>query len=330
MPIREMQLPADLISLGDMLMDSFQYPENPAWSVQSDEQEAFAASIKNLARLWPLIRFVQLFSAPTRDILRGCVWEENGRIVGCTLVQRRGSTKVWIVGTVGVLPEYRRRGIARKLVERGIGIIREQGGEKAILDVIDGNLPAYKLYESLGFEHYSGNVEMQLQPEGIIPNPELPSGYSIFPLDRFDWKPRFELEKRISPENLLKYEPVEEGRFRQPAAMRLVLPLILRAQGKREKAFQILDTAGSGVARLGFSVPINKDQGISELLLRMDPNVPDLAPYIIGTMLHQVTTLAPKRRVELAIPFWMEPAIEAAKAAGFEKRLAYLRLGLIL
>ncbi len=329
MPIRDIQLPADLIPLGEMVVDTFQYPENPEWSVQADEQEDFASLVKNLARLWPIIRFGQLFSASLRDLIRGCSWEEDGKMVGCTMVQRRGSTNVWIVSTVGVLPEYRRRGLARKLIERGLEIIREHGGEKAFLSVIDGNLPAYKFYESLGFEHYSGDVEMQIHPDEVPPIPELPAGYNLLPLERFDWQPRYELEKRISPENLLKHEPVEEGRFRQPAIMRLILPLIIRAQGKKNQAFQIQDAAGQGVARLGYSVPV-KEKGFSELLLRLDPNCPEIAPYIIGSMLHQIMTLAPTRRVEVSIPFWMESAIEAAKDAGFEKRLAYHRMGLVL
>ncbi len=57
MPIREIQLLGDLIPLGEMLMDTFKYPENPEWSVQSDEQEDLAETVKNLARLWPIIRF---------------------------------------------------------------------------------------------------------------------------------------------------------------------------------------------------------------------------------------------------------------------------------
>ena len=118
MPIRDIQLPADLIPLGEMVVDTFQYPENPEWSVQADEQEDFASLVKNLARLWPIIRFGQLFSTSLRDLIRGCIWEEDGKMVGCTMVQRRGSTNVWIVSTVGVLPEYRRRGLARKLIER--------------------------------------------------------------------------------------------------------------------------------------------------------------------------------------------------------------------
>ena len=61
-----------------------------------------------------------------------------------------------IVGTgeitnVMVLPGYRNRGIARKmlteLLERG----RRLGADEFTLEVRTGNLPAIKLYESLGF-----------------------------------------------------------------------------------------------------------------------------------------------------------------------------------
>lgn len=62
----------------------------------------------------------------------------------------------------------------------------------------------------------------------------------------------------------------------------------------------------------------------------IDRYAQEVAPYIIGSMLHQITSQAPNRRVEVSIPFWMEPAIEAAKNAGFEKRLAYHRMGLVL
>lgn len=329
MSIRDLKLPTDLIPLGDLLFDTFHYPENPEWSVQGDEQAQIAETIKNLARIWPIIRLGQLFSPTLRSLLSGGIWEEDGKMVGCITVQPRGTTSVWIVGTVGVLPEYRRRGIARKLVEHGIEIVRQKGGKKAWLDVIDGNLPAYKLYESLGFEAYTGHIDFHIQPEKAPPRPVLPAGYTELPLKRFDWQPRYKLEKRISPANLLKYEPVEEGRFRQSGIMRVIMPLIIWAQGTRDETFQIQDAQRQTVARMGYSIP-KKGEGVNSLFLRLDPQHPELAPYIVGTMLHQVATLNPGKRVELSIPLWMQPAIEAAEASGFEKRMAYHRMGLVL
>jgi len=37
--LRTLEWPRDLTSLREMICDTFQYPENPEWSVQTDEKE---------------------------------------------------------------------------------------------------------------------------------------------------------------------------------------------------------------------------------------------------------------------------------------------------
>jgi GNAT superfamily N-acetyltransferase len=330
MPLRELKLPEDFIPVGDMLTETFQYPENENWSVQTDEQEQIQESVKNYSRIWPLVRLIQLFSPPVRDLMRGYVWEEEGLLVGITTVQRRGSTDVWIVGTVGVLPPYRRRGIARRLVVAAMDLIRDHGGKKAFLGVIDGNLPAYQLYEGLGFEHYSSNVDFHLTPEAAPSEPALPPGYTLIPLKRFEWRPRYELEKRISPESLLKYEPVEVGRFRMPFLMRLIWPLIMFAQGTHVKNFAIVTTLERKiVARMGYIIPA-RGKGLNSLEIRLDPDHPELAPFIIRNLMHHVVSLSPGRRVEVSVPKWMPAVISAVEAAGFEPRLEECYMGVEL
>ena len=328
MTLRLINLPTDLQPLGQLIVESIHYPENPDWSVQTDEKEDLVAAIKRLRRVWPLIRLVQAFSPPLRDILRGYVWEEDDRIVGTTIVQRRGATAVWAVGTVAVLPDYRRRGLARKMVTAGLDLIREHGGEKVILTVIDGNLPAYQLYERLGFEHYSGSTDFQTAPATVPPSPTLPQGYVQSPLSTFDWQPRYALEERISPENMLKYEPIEVNRFRQPFMMRLLLPLIRFAQSTREKEFVLRTTADDKVvARGGYSIS-TRGKGVNRIWARLDPAHPQLAPYLIGYALHQTVTQSPRLRVELSVPWWMKSLASAAQEAGFERRVEYCRMGL--
>lgn len=327
MTLRLLKLPNDFVPLGEMLSETFQYPENDAWSVQSDEQEQMLDSLKNFKRIWPLVRLIQLISPPARDIMRGYVWEEDNQIVGLTTVQRRGGTKVWIIGTVGVLPAYRRHGIARKLVEAGLDLIRNHGGEKTFLSVIDGNLPAYQLYESLGFEHYSGSIEFQIEPTNPPQEPNLPESYSIQPLGRFDWRPRYELEKRILPENLLKYEPVEVERFRKPIPIRLLWPLLMFAQNTRDVGFTIHTLPEKKiVARCGYSIP-TRGKGLNLLQARLDPDHPQLAPFIVQFLLHKVTTLSPDRRIEFPVPNWMGSMVSAVEEAGFNRRLEYCYMG---
>ncbi|OGO18380.1 MAG: hypothetical protein A2Z14_15535 [Chloroflexi bacterium RBG_16_48_8] len=330
MTIRLLKLPDDFILMADILSETFQYPENESWSVQIDEKEQIQESVKNFNRIWPLVRLIQLFSPPARDLMRGCVWEEEDQLVGITTVQRRGATDVWIVGTVGVLPAYRRRGIARKLVAAGLDLIREHGGKKAFLGVIDGNLPAYQLYESLGFDHYSGSIEFHVIPEAAPSEPILPEGYTLSALKRFEWRPRYELEKRISPESLLKYEPVEVGRFRLSLMMRLLWPLIMFAQGMHQKSYAIRTLPeGKIVTRFGYTIPTH-GKGLNNVEIRLDSEHPELAPFIVGYLMHKVVTFSPDRRVEISVPKWMPAVVSAVEAAGFERRLEHCYMGLEL
>jgi ribosomal protein S18 acetylase RimI-like enzyme len=330
MSLRPIQLPSDFAALSDILLASFHYPENEAWSVQSDEKEQLVDMIKNLARLWPLIRGIQLLSPSLRDLLVGYIWEQDGKPVGTTIVSRRGSTDVWVIGTVAVMPEARRKGIARQLVEAGIDLIKNNGGEKALLSVIDGNLPAFSLYESLGFEDYSQTIEFQLTPEGTPPETQLPPGYQLSPQDRFDWQPSYELDKRITPERLQRYNPVEDGRYREPAMARVLAPILKIAQGTRDEFFLVRTTSTNKlVARGSYRFP-TRGKGVNILSMYVDPDHGEIASALVATMLHRVQTINPGLRIELSVPSWMEAVVAAAEAAGFEKRMTYCQMGLSL
>jgi len=56
---------------------------------------------------------------------------------------------------LAVRKQYRRRGIARKLMIYLIDYLKEKYYQKLFLEVDNSNLPAIKLYESLGFEKFS-------------------------------------------------------------------------------------------------------------------------------------------------------------------------------
>jgi ribosomal-protein-alanine N-acetyltransferase len=56
---------------------------------------------------------------------------------------------------IAVLPEKRRNGAGRELLDRFINACRERGAEKIFLEVRSANTPAVRLYESRGFERIS-------------------------------------------------------------------------------------------------------------------------------------------------------------------------------
>lgn len=328
MTMRALRLPSDLMPLADMLVKTFQYPENPEWSIQADEEDDIAREIKTLRRLWPLIRVAQVFSKSTRDLIRGFLWEEDGKIGAVVIAQRRGSTNTWTIGTVGVLPEFRRRGLARKLLTRTLDDIRARGGTHVVLGVIDRNVPAYSLYKSLGFEHYSSQPEFSLTPKSVVAVRLLPEAFAQDPHDMFEWKKRYDLAKRITPSNVTKYDPIIPGRFKPPAILRIVDPLQNKMQKRTEK--RSLFRKGSLVVGHSGYRSSRTPRGTSTIWAQIDPAHPDLAAYAMADALKSALAISPTKRVRFSTSSWMTDLCTAAEDLGFTKRLEYHLLGLLL
>jgi GNAT superfamily N-acetyltransferase len=330
MELRPLEWPRDLTPLGEMIYDTFQYPENPQWSVQTDEKEQISHMLGSFRRIWPLMRVAQILAPSMRDMFRGYVAIEDGRMIGVTIVQRHGTTNAWVVGTVGVLPEYRRRGIARAAIEKSLELMKEHGAEKTWLGVINGNTPAQRLYESLGFEVYDATAEYSLSDPALpFVSPLLP-GFSVSRLARSDWRTRLALEERIVPEEARQFEPIEKGRFRQPRALRLLIPIVNLAQRTREEEFVVRqESDGRVVARCKYSAS-TRGKGVNSISVRLDSAYPQLAENLVGLMLHKVVSRSPKLRVEIQTPRWMPSVVDAVESLGFEKRVEYLKMGLVL
>lgn len=330
MPLRPFRLPDDLPVLIDVIPPSFQYPENEAWSIQADEAESMVDSFNGLRKIWPVVRVLQLAWPPLRDVMRGFIWEADGRAVGVTNVLRTGATDQWLIGNVSVLPEYRRRGIARKLVEACVEYARERGARQITLEVVDGNVPAVALYEALGFERFSGECELERPPNGPADVVSLPDGYTIAPVSLFAWQPAYELAQRVVPEAVKTYRPVEPGRYKQPAVLRPFLPLLFRAMGARSHAFEARHGAdGAIVGRAGISTRTRRG-GTNTVRLTLDPAHGALAPALLSFLAREIEQRSPGRRIEMAIAHWQAAVIDAALDAGFTRRMDSISMGMVL
>ena len=85
--------------------------------------------------------------------LQGFVFEVDGRIVGnlSMLPYRKNGEFIYLIANVAVHPDYRRRGIARRLTAKALSHARKKSAASAWLQVRDDNSAAQKLYTDMGF-----------------------------------------------------------------------------------------------------------------------------------------------------------------------------------
>lgn len=111
---------------------------------------------------------------------RGFVWEVEGRVVGNTsiILFDRGIKRINLIANVAVRPEFRNRGIARRLTQHALRVVAQQGLSETWLQVRRDDQRAISLYSGLGFAQFktlsqwrkegSKLPRAEHQPRGVI------------------------------------------------------------------------------------------------------------------------------------------------------------------
>lgn len=78
----------------------------------------------------------------------------NGKIAGYVWIQRHWwyFTEAGRVGSIAILPEYRRQGIATRLMSHAEKIMQSRNVKLMLLEVSIENKAAYKLYQKLDYQ----------------------------------------------------------------------------------------------------------------------------------------------------------------------------------
>ena len=97
---------------------------------------------------WSRSMFAGELAKPS-SICLGAVDAERDELVGYLIISRY--VDAWHVMNIAVAPEYRRRGIARRLMERLFEVTERDADCGYTLEVRVSNEAAIRLYEELGF-----------------------------------------------------------------------------------------------------------------------------------------------------------------------------------
>ena len=94
----------------------------------------------------------RLVSNSTSTIL---IDEESDKIVGSIIILHRIKCKNDRIYSLVVLPEFRGKGVANKLIASAESLAKSKGKSAITLEVREDNPSALSLYKKLGFEEFS-------------------------------------------------------------------------------------------------------------------------------------------------------------------------------
>lgn len=162
--------------------------------------------------------FLYRFNLGLTRLSPGFVWEENGRIVGNATLLPTKMRNRYLVVNVAIHPDFRRRGIARRLMEAIMEQVQGEGGRFILLQVIKDNHPAIELYKSLNFQvlgsitsWYSSVSRVRAIPASI----DGPPPSSIRELKGSEWRAAYELDQRCLRSELNWPEPLAADAYKR-------------------------------------------------------------------------------------------------------------------
>jgi ribosomal protein S18 acetylase RimI-like enzyme len=287
------------------------------------------AEVRMLKKLVPIVTVLRLVSETFRHVFDGFVIEHQGRLVSVVVTARPGAkSKHWQIGNVATHPDYHRRGLARRLVDRAIQHAKAHGAEMCLLEVRAENIPAYNLYRSQGFDHYDSTTVMKL--ENLPAVRVLPAdGYAVRSMRYGEWKPRYELACLEVPQEVQSFAPVNEQDFHVSALEQLVEPVIRIAQKVDahrwafEKGGQLVGTLSLAARRAKAKVP-------HSIAMRILPHHrPVLAEPMLTLALHTLQSY-PRQTTRTQIRTSYADQIGTFRKHGFVEIEAAHRLGLKL
>ncbi len=176
-PIRPFDIRRDLTRVADLVELCF------TDTLDSDGRE-YLARMRSAAKNASILRAAQSWAHASME---GFVWLEEEQMVGnvSLIPYYIKSRRFFLIANVAVHPDYRRRGIARKLTEKAIRFSRERGSPSAWLHVREDNQPARQLYQELGFEEKAVRTTWLGNP--ALQPLEKPAGMRLITPGRQSW-----------------------------------------------------------------------------------------------------------------------------------------------
>jgi ribosomal protein S18 acetylase RimI-like enzyme len=275
-------------------------------------QSTIVRDMRQTALLGPLLWVAGGLLAP----FGGLVWIEDDRLVGnISLSQDSQHPETWMVSNVAVLPEYRGRGIAGRLLDEALALMRRRQARKVLLQVRAANEAALALYRRRGFNTYDTLHECDL-PSASWPVMLGAAGTAPLRGVRLgDGARLYDLLAHSSPREVLLHRPLQREMFARN--LRWVARGILGLAAQGQQRIELVGALPTGAAAAYGSLLLKLGHGPYDLSLAVAPEQRGLwEGPLLGALLER-GRLWPRQHVRAYVSATHPEALQALARAGF-------------
>jgi len=277
----------------------------------------------------PLLWLAQRISPEFQDMFGGFVWIEDQRIVGnVTLTRASPQSPNWVISNVATDPAYRRRGIARRLMEATLERAQARGAERVSLQVRHENTPAKNLYLDLGFRVLETTAELRGSPEPYT-RPIRHEGVHVRTWRLGESSKAVELAQRVIPAPVQEFQPVREADYRgilPPGPWEALIGLFT---GQVTYRWAVPDGSTADNFAAVLILRARRWGGSHSLQLMIHPDWRGRVEHpLITQALTDLARREPPRPIEAEIRTDHAVAIDVLKGAGFQVKRILDRMGL--
>lgn len=191
------------------------FPEEQA--ILGFQPDGFYKVVARVFR-WDLRFLLGLMRLFGRRIFRFMVVEEDGHVVATTLLTL--PPRAGYISSVAVDSNYRRRGLAKALLEEARVTTRQARRPYLVLDVLADNAPARALYDSLGYRPLREVRMMVCEATGPLPSEPVPG---LRTYTKHDASALVALAQRLLPPEVAEVMPVSAAQFSTTGAVNRAL-----------------------------------------------------------------------------------------------------------
>ena len=214
---------------------------------------------------------------------------------------------------VMVDPDYRRRGIATRLMTRALEYVRQRGKVRAVLGVPSTNVPAMDMYVKLGFRAFENSICF-VGETGSFVAPEDIDGVVIRPLRNDDLDEVYTLvEASEDPVRLKMYD------FRKSNLKTSLLARFFRTS-KETKFVAVYSGRIVGYAEVSYTTP-NEVGRFGFVHANIEGKKLGVEKLLVNSARREVEN-GGVNRFGIIVPSTQQELVETVKALGFKKAFA--------